>query len=47
MEAHNAREYVRNILTDVPEEFHELLFVMLDRNPKHRKEEYTRVCVSL
>jgi serine/threonine protein kinase len=43
MDDHSARQYLRGIFNEVPEGFHELLYIMLDRNPNRRKDEYSKV----
>jgi len=47
MDEHSARHYIRRIISDIPPEFHELLTIMLDRNPVRRREEFFKVVLIL
>lgn len=45
MDDETAREYIEHIVTDssIPEEFQQLIKIMLDKNPSIRKELYYKV----
>lgn len=41
---HTARIYLKRVLASVPEtQFHSLIAIMLDRDPKRRREEFIKV----
>lgn len=43
MDERLAKQYLRKILSNVPNDFAELLEIMLDRDPVRRKEEFAKV----
>lgn len=43
MDDYHAKIYLEKILTDVPFDFRELITIMLERDPKIRREQYEEV----
>lgn len=43
MDDYQAKVYLEKVLTEIPDDLRELITIMLERNPKTRRERYEEV----